>query len=180
MKTLVRLVGKNNESVAFLQDAHPSYVAMTLDQTLKSEHKGPLESLAAYYRMTTYPNQVDFYPSPTALTNNDVILDIRKNGNAWSITAERVTGKTPNGVSTEPIGDFKTGTEFIDQFNKPKFKFESKGLYIFKYNSGSNPGSERFVRVQELRKDSILCDDLAINEPRDFKLANIENPRKVS
>ena len=185
MKTLVRLVGKGNDSVAFIHNAPPEDVAYGLGLSLGTMDRGPLDTLARYIRNGLNTIHMDFYPTPTTLSNDDVILDVRKTNSingSWTIAAEKVTGRTPTGVTTESIGDFNKASDLREALINPKqkFKFEKNKLYIFVYNGGTKPGSTRFAKIQEIERDSILCDDLAVNEPRRFKLKDIENPREVS
>lgn len=181
MTILVKLNGKADNVVFTHPYANLEKVANELEIAL-SGSKGPLETAAKYYTR----NLVDFYPSVTGLKSGDYLVNISNAGGCYTVSTEVITGLSGgNAVRSKPDKSFKSISDFVNSF-KPQANFEVGKTYIFKYAGGSHPQSDRFVKVDEVHADGVLCKDLQQISPsnpegaiRKFLFIKIDNIRKV-
>lgn len=177
MGTLVKLSGKA-ESVTFSDKSNLKDVAGYLSTSLHAS-RGPIETYGKYYRNNPYVNP---YPEAKDTTLGDDFVDVTRTASGeWVFTTSKIVGKATDGtgVHTDTPKQYNGITTFLDSFKAPKFVFEVDKMYIIKYNRGSKPGSDRFIKVTEVNPNGILVEDLQINEVRNFLYSHIENPRKV-
>lgn len=181
MTILVKLNGKADNVVFTHPYANLEKVANELELAL-SNSKGPLETAAKYYGR----NSINLYPNTSELRAGDYLVNISNVNGMYTVSTETITGTTGlNAVRSKPLASFKSVTDFANSF-KPQANFDVGGTYIFKYSGGTNPNADRFVKVDEVHADGILCKDLqkiSINHPegeiRKFLFCKITNIRKV-
>ena len=178
MGTLVKLSGKS-ESVTFSDRADLKTTAGFLTSSLTAS-RGPIETYGKYCFNRGNNFSVNPYPEAKDTNAGDDFVDVGRSPNGeWVFNVSKIVGKEADGVRTEAPKQYVGVNKFLDSFNAPKFTFEVDKMYIIKYNRGSKPGTDRFIKVTEVNPNGILVEDLQINEVRNFLYSHIENPRKV-
>lgn len=184
-KVLVTLKGKDS-NISFLVDTRVGDSLKSVSRVLKvylGRAAGPLSMLLAFGGHYGTVN-IDPYPSYYDIQAGTKSIEISWTTNGWDITVYEITASYSSSLRTKKLKTFSCPEDLLAWACPPSFTFEKGGVYIFEYDGGSNPGSQRVVEVEEVNTSYILAKDLTKNESkenaiRNFTLSKISNPRKV-